>query len=158
MAAGGAGGGAAARGGLVCVTGGSGFIGSWLVRGYTVHATVKNLQDDGETKHMQALGGADTRVRLFQMDLLDPASLRPVVEGARGVCHIASPVAGGGVGLPAALPIERRESVEGENREESGVLFSRGDRRTKIGIAFFYLQPEPPFVASPPIPNFPAHP
>jgi nucleoside-diphosphate-sugar epimerase len=40
----------AARGGLVCVTGGSGFIGSWLVRilldrGYTVHATVKNLRN-----------------------------------------------------------------------------------------------------------------
>ena len=33
----------------VCVTGGSGFIGSWLLRlllrrGYTVHATVKNLR------------------------------------------------------------------------------------------------------------------
>jgi len=53
MAAGGAG-----NGGLVCVTGGSGFIGSWLVRllldrGYTVHATVKNLQDEGETKHLR---------------------------------------------------------------------------------------------------------
>jgi uncharacterized protein YbjT (DUF2867 family) len=40
---------AGARGGLLCVTGGSGFIGSWLVRllldrGYTVHATVKNLR------------------------------------------------------------------------------------------------------------------
>uniref|UniRef100_A0A0A9AUM8 NAD(P)-binding domain-containing protein n=1 Tax=Arundo donax TaxID=35708 RepID=A0A0A9AUM8_ARUDO len=84
-------------GGLVCVTGGSGFIGSWLVRrlldrGYTVHATVRNLQDEGETKPLQALDGAGTRLRLFQMDLLDPASVRPAVEGARGVFHLASPM------------------------------------------------------------------
>lgn len=38
------------EGEVVCVTGGSGFIGSWLVsslldRGYTVHATVKDLSE-----------------------------------------------------------------------------------------------------------------
>ncbi|KAJ1286033.1 hypothetical protein BS78_03G323000 [Paspalum vaginatum] len=85
-------------GGLVCVTGGSGFIGSWLVRrlldrGYAVHATVKNLQDEAETKHLLAMDdGAGTRLRLFQMDLVDPASIRPAVEGARGVFHLASPM------------------------------------------------------------------
>lgn len=36
------------KGEAVCVTGGSGYIGSWLVRllldrGYTIHATVKDL-------------------------------------------------------------------------------------------------------------------
>nr|XP_034593393.1 cinnamoyl-CoA reductase 1-like [Setaria viridis] len=90
--------GGAGGGGLVCVTGGSGFIGSWLVRllldrGYTVHATVRNLQDEGETRHLRALDGASARLRLFQMDLLDPASsMRPAIEGARGVFHLASPL------------------------------------------------------------------
>lgn len=39
---------ASGEGEVICVTGGSGFIGSWIVhlllrRGYTVRATVKNL-------------------------------------------------------------------------------------------------------------------
>ncbi|CAO2141420.1 unnamed protein product [Urochloa humidicola] len=87
----------AAPRGLVCVTGGSGFIGSWLVRllldrGYAVRATVKNIQDEGETEHLQALDGAASRLRLLQMDLLDPATVRAAVEGAIGVFHLASPV------------------------------------------------------------------
>ncbi|CAN1266560.1 Cinnamoyl-CoA reductase 1 [Linum perenne] len=56
----------------VCVTGGSGCIGSWLVsllldRGYTVHATVKNI------------------------DLLDYDSIAAAVDGCAGVFHLASP-------------------------------------------------------------------
>ncbi|CAN6355763.1 unnamed protein product [Urochloa humidicola] len=92
-----AGDGAPARGGLVCVTGGSGFIGSWLVRylldrGYTVHATVKNIQDEGETMHLHAMDGLGTRLRLFQIDLLDLPSIRAATEGAQGVFHLASPL------------------------------------------------------------------
>jgi hypothetical protein len=50
-------------------------------------------EDEGETKHLQALDGADARLRLFQMDLLDPASsMRQAIEGARGVFHLASPL------------------------------------------------------------------
>ncbi|KAK3019342.1 hypothetical protein RJ639_003873 [Escallonia herrerae] len=81
---------------VVCVTGGSGFIGSWLVRllldcGYTVHATVKDLHDDRETKHLEALEGAESRLRLFQIDLLDYDSIVAAVTGAAGVFHLASP-------------------------------------------------------------------
>ncbi|KAI9195985.1 hypothetical protein LWI28_020038 [Acer negundo] len=82
--------------GVVCVTGGSGCIGSWLVRllldrRYTVHATVKNLNDAKETEHLRALEGADTRLRLFQIDLLDYDSIFAAVSGCAGVFHLASP-------------------------------------------------------------------
>ncbi|KAK4763425.1 hypothetical protein SAY87_012863 [Trapa incisa] len=97
----------------VCVTGGSGCIGSWLVRlllerGYVVHATVQNLTspinlsdecrklnifavDEAETKHLQALEGAETRLHLFQIDLLDYESLVSVLVDCSGVFHLASP-------------------------------------------------------------------
>ncbi|KAL7264239.1 hypothetical protein ACSBR1_002236 [Camellia fascicularis] len=85
------------EGEVVCVTGGSGYIGSWLVslllrRGYTVHATVKQLNDEKETKHLQALEGAESRLRLFQMDLLRYDSILAAVHGVAGVFHLASPV------------------------------------------------------------------
>ena len=63
-----------------------------MERDYLLFLTDFPLADDeGETKHLLALDGADTRLRLFQMDLLDPASVRPAIDGARGVFHLASP-------------------------------------------------------------------
>ncbi|KAL5580667.1 hypothetical protein UlMin_013109 [Ulmus minor] len=84
------------QGEVVCVTGGSGCIGSWLVRllllrGYSVHATLQNLNDEAETKHLQSLEGAETRLRLFQIDLLDYASISAAINGCSGVFHLASP-------------------------------------------------------------------
>ncbi|CAK9171671.1 unnamed protein product [Ilex paraguariensis] len=86
----------AKEGEAVCVTGGSGYIGSWLVRfllerGYTVHATVKDLNDEKETKHLEALEGANSLLRLFQIDLLDYDSIVAAVNGTAGVFHLASP-------------------------------------------------------------------
>ncbi|KAM7527634.1 hypothetical protein LguiB_031044 [Lonicera macranthoides] len=91
------------KGEVVCVTGGSGFIGSWLVRlllgrGYTVHAIVKDLSqftvplfDEKETKHLQALDGAELHLHLFQIDLLHYDSIVAAVTLTTGVFHLASP-------------------------------------------------------------------
>ncbi|GLJ18905.1 hypothetical protein SUGI_0337880 [Cryptomeria japonica] len=80
----------------VCVTGGSGFIGSWLVRellrrGYTVHATLQNIADPNEKGHLQALEGANERLKLFQLDVLDYDAMAAAISGCAGVFHLASP-------------------------------------------------------------------
>nr|AFK44321.1 unknown [Lotus japonicus] len=81
---------------VLCVTGASGAIGSWVVkllldRGYTVHATVQDLKDEKETKHLEAMEGAKGRLRLFEMDLLDTNSIATTVKGCNGVIHLACP-------------------------------------------------------------------
>ncbi|XP_071708841.1 phenylacetaldehyde reductase-like [Rutidosis leptorrhynchoides] len=82
---------------VVCVTGASGFIASWLVklllaRGYTVHATVRSLDDPKKTGHLQALDGAKERLSLFKADLIEEGSFDCAFNGCVCVFHTASPV------------------------------------------------------------------
>ncbi|CAN6483281.1 unnamed protein product [Victoria cruziana] len=81
---------------VVCVTGASGYIASWLVkllleRGYTVRATVRDPDDPKKTEHLRALEGASERLHLFKADLLEEGSFGAVVSGCEGVFHTASP-------------------------------------------------------------------
>ncbi|XP_068658409.1 phenylacetaldehyde reductase-like [Aristolochia californica] len=82
---------------VVCVTGASGYIASWLVklllkRGYTVKATVRDLNDPKKTEHLLALEGAKERLHLVQANLLQEGSFDAAVDGCEGVFHTASPV------------------------------------------------------------------
>ncbi|KAF5931248.1 hypothetical protein HYC85_032121 [Camellia sinensis] len=100
------------QGKTVCVTGGSGFIASWLVklllqRGYTVRASVRDpcqfslslslpllfsiLADPKKTEHLLALDGAKERLHLFKGNLLEEGSFDSMVNGCDGVFHTASP-------------------------------------------------------------------
>lgn len=77
---------------VVCVTGGNGFIGSWLVHtllqsGYTVHASVF---PGTPTAHLLSLSASD-RLLIFEADILDPEAVSKAVQGCRGVFHVASP-------------------------------------------------------------------
>ncbi|XP_062118030.1 phenylacetaldehyde reductase-like [Humulus lupulus] len=81
---------------VVCVTGASGFIASYLIklllqRGYTVKASVRHPNDLKKTEHLLLLDGAKERLQLFKADLLEEGSFDSVVEGCEGVFHTASP-------------------------------------------------------------------
>ncbi|XP_051188449.1 cinnamoyl-CoA reductase 1 [Lolium perenne] len=80
----------------VCVTGGGGFIGSWLVklllsRGYAVHATVRDPGDPKNAFLMQ-LDGAPANLRLIKADMLDYDTVAAAFAGCQGVFHVATPV------------------------------------------------------------------
>ncbi|XP_022742999.1 cinnamoyl-CoA reductase 1-like isoform X2 [Durio zibethinus] len=81
---------------VVCVTGASGYIASWLVKfllqhGYTVKATVRDPSDPKKSEHLLALDGAKERLHLFKAELLDEGAFDSLVDGCIGVFHTASP-------------------------------------------------------------------
>ncbi|XP_057456783.1 cinnamoyl-CoA reductase CAD2-like [Lotus japonicus] len=84
------------KGKLVCVTGGSGYIASWIVkfllqRGYTVRATVRDLGNPKKVEHLVKLDGAKERLHLFKADLVEEGSFDSAIQGCHGVFHTASP-------------------------------------------------------------------
>ncbi|MBU42213.1 MAG: diaminohydroxyphosphoribosylaminopyrimidine deaminase [Spirochaetaceae bacterium] len=81
----------------VLVTGGSGYIASWVVKylledGYTVHATVRSLSSADKISHLKAMQDQyKGKLKLFEADLLDEGSFQESMEGCDTVIHTASP-------------------------------------------------------------------
>lgn len=82
---------------VVCVTGGNGFIGSWLIKTlldnqnpiYTIHATIF---PGSNPSHLFSLHpSASSRLTIFPADLLDAPALSRAISGCSGVFHVASP-------------------------------------------------------------------
>ncbi|XP_044491870.1 putative anthocyanidin reductase [Mangifera indica] len=75
-----------------CVTGATGYIGSWLVeslleKGCIVHATVR---DPAKIPHFLSLWTGCDRLRLFEADLQVEGSFNDAVKGCDGVFHVAA--------------------------------------------------------------------
>nr|AOV62763.1 dihydroflavonol reductase 1 [Morus alba] len=81
----------------VCVTGASGYIGSWLImrlleRGYTVRATVRDPANLKKVKHLLELPKAKSNLTLWKADLAEEGSFNEAIKGCNGVFHVATPM------------------------------------------------------------------
>ncbi|CAN1792725.1 Vestitone reductase [Linum perenne] len=90
----------------LCVTGGTSFIGSWLIkallhRGYSVHATIRPHHQPSDITFLTDLPGAKQRLKTFHADLNNPETYSAAIRGCSGVYHVATP-----------MDFERKESVE----------------------------------------------
>src|SRR5882757_2179016 len=89
-----------AAGDTVLVTGGSGYVGSWVIiellrRGYRVRTTVRQLSraDDVRTAIAAVAGGAAAeRLSFHEADLTKDAGWKEAAAGADYILHVASPM------------------------------------------------------------------
>ncbi|XP_055807202.1 vestitone reductase-like isoform X2 [Solanum dulcamara] len=84
--------------GKVCVTGGSGYLGSWMVMrllqlGYSVNTTIRSHPDrKKDVSYLTNLQGAQERLHIYNADLHKPQSFNTAIEGCIGVFHVAHPI------------------------------------------------------------------
>ncbi|KAL0464895.1 UNVERIFIED_CONTAM: protein BRI1-5 ENHANCED 1 [Sesamum latifolium] len=86
----------------VCVSGGAGYLASFLVkqllvRGYTVHATLRTLGDASKVGLLQGLQldhhqAAGSRLKLFEADIYRADEFGAAIEGCEFVVHMATPL------------------------------------------------------------------
>ncbi|KAL0425854.1 UNVERIFIED_CONTAM: Vestitone reductase [Sesamum radiatum] len=81
--------------GRVCVTGGTGFLGSWTIKrllqdGYCVNATIRIHPE--RKRDISYLTDASERLQIFNADLDKPETFAPALEGCIGVFHMAHPL------------------------------------------------------------------
>jgi len=78
----------------ICVTGASGFLGSWIVykclqRGYEVHATTRKLP---KAQFLKAFPNAEKLLKIFEgCDFEHPGAFETAIKGCNSVIHCASP-------------------------------------------------------------------
>jgi nucleoside-diphosphate-sugar epimerase len=81
----------------VLVTGGNGYIASWIVKyllceGINVHATVRDPKNTEKVGHLLACAAkARGKLSLFKADLLTPGAFDEAMQGCELVIHTASP-------------------------------------------------------------------
>lgn len=81
----------------ILVTGATGYIASWVIsklleQGYTVHATVRDLNKKHSFDHLEQIASTNSgTLKLFQANLLQAHSFDDAMQGCEIVIHMASP-------------------------------------------------------------------
>ncbi|XP_059637576.1 vestitone reductase-like [Cornus florida] len=84
--------------GIVCVTGGTGYLASWLImkllqHGYSVRTTTRSVPEKKkDVSFLTNLPGASEKLQIFNADLEQPGSFDAAIEGCIGVFHVAHPI------------------------------------------------------------------
>ncbi|PIB36842.1 hypothetical protein BFP72_16270 [Reichenbachiella sp. 5M10] len=101
----------------VLVTGGAGYMASWLVKflledGYKVRITVRDMDAEDKYRHLTKIAEQSKgSLEIFQADLLDPEAFKSCMSGCNIVFHTASPYLLSGVKNPQKELID--PSLEG---------------------------------------------
>ena len=114
----------------VLVTGGSGYIASWLVKylleaGHSVRATVRDPSNEKKVGHLKRIAEKSPgTLTLFQADLMQPGSFNGPMKGCEVVFHTASPFVFIGIKDPQKQLIDpavegTRNVLEAANRNDS---------------------------------------
>ncbi|KAK7338037.1 hypothetical protein VNO77_18634 [Canavalia gladiata] len=85
------------KGCKVCVTGATGYIASWLVKkllakGYTVHATLRDLQNESKVGLLKSLPQTQGQLVLFEANIYSPTDFEAAIQGCEYVFHVATPL------------------------------------------------------------------
>jgi len=127
----------------VLVTGATGFIASELVaqlldKGYTIVATVRNLE---KAAFLSQLPGGHDRLRFVQLDLLDGLdAFVAAMEGCDAVFHTASPMSGDGeegIVQPAVNGVSNVMLASSQTQSVKTVVLTSS-------VATIEPQPDPP--------------
>ncbi|OYY67606.1 aldehyde reductase [Sphingomonas sp. 28-63-12] len=100
--------------GQVLVTGGSGYIGGFVIRqligeGWTVNTTIRSLAREAAVR--QALAVPADKLNFFAADLLGDTGWAEAVAGCSHVVHVASPLPSGAVKHEDDLIVPAREGA-----------------------------------------------
>jgi nucleoside-diphosphate-sugar epimerase len=81
----------------IMITGGTGYVGSWVVKellehGYTLRVCVRNKNNTGKFRHLEEIAGKTTgKIEIWEADLLQNGSFNDAAGGCDAIMHVASP-------------------------------------------------------------------